>query len=112
MAGTVFKSIDKQRYKKIYPANRFAPIVVKQSAKNIVLETATMNFSEDSSVTTKTYYFTETYEASPNVTYGVKSTSGDMVLVKITSLTNQSVTVEISAPFTGTIDLQIVEISA
>ena len=112
MAGTVFKSIDKQRFKKIYPAKRRAPTVVKQSAKNIVIETATLTFTESSSVTSKTYTFTETYEANPNVTYGVKSTSGDMVLVKITSLSTQSVTVEISAPFDGTVDLQIVEIAA
>ena len=33
MAGTVFKNIDKQRFKKIYPAKRHVPIVVKQSVK-------------------------------------------------------------------------------
>jgi|SRR5210317_134253 hypothetical protein len=112
MAGTVFKSIDRQRFKKIYPAKRRAPSFVKQSSKNIVIETATLTFAESSSVTSKTYTFVETYEANPNVTYGVKSTNGDMVLVKITSLTALAVTIEVSAPFDGTVDLQIVEIES
>ena len=111
MAGTVFKNIDKQRFKKVYPARRRAPIMVKQSGKEVIIETTSIVFTESSSVTSKTYTFTETYNTNPNVTYGVKSTSGDMVLVKITALSNSSVTVEISAPFDGTVDLQIVEIA-
>ena len=87
MAGTVFKNIDKQRFKKIYPAKRHVPIVVKQSVKNIVIETASLTFQESSPITTLTYNFTQRYETIPNVTYGVTSTAGDMVLVKITSLT-------------------------
>jgi hypothetical protein len=112
MAGTVFKNIDKQRYKKIYPAKRHVPVVVKQSVKNIVIETASLTFSESSSATTSTYTFKQPYESIPNVTYGVTSTTGDMVLVKITSLTVTTVIVEISAPFDGSVDLQIMEISA
>ena len=46
------------------------------------------------------------------MTYGVTSTAGDMVLVKITSLTLAAVIVEISAPFDGSVDLQIMEIAA
>lgn len=112
MAGTVFKNIDKQRFKKIYPAKRHVPIVVKQSVKNVVIETASLNFQESSSITTLTYNFTQQYESIPNVTHGVNSTSGDMILVKITSLTLTAVIVEISAPFDGSVDLQIMEISA
>ena len=111
MAGTVFKNIDKQRFKKVYPARRRAPVMVKQSGKEVIIETVSLAFTESSSVTSKTYAFTEIYNTSPNVTYGVKSTSGDMVLVKITALSTSSVTIEISAPFDGTVDLQIVEIA-
>ena len=110
MAGTAFKSIDKQRFKKIYPANRFAPIVVKQSAKNLVIESTSIVFTESSGVTTRTYTFQESYQAVPNVTYGIKSTQGDMVLVKISEITTTQVTVVVSAAFDGSVDLQIVEI--
>jgi hypothetical protein len=110
MAQTTFKRLDKQRFKKIYPAKRFKPVMVVQTEKSLAIETATLTFTEASSATTATYTFTSTFDSIPNVTPGIKSTDGDMVLVKITALTTQSVTVEISAPFDGTIDLQIVEI--
>ena len=112
MAGTAFKSLDKNRFKKIYPAKRFAPDLVKQSEKNIVLENTKLNFTEASGTTTATYTFTQKYETVPTVTHGIRSAQGDMVLVKITTLTTQSVTVEVSAPFDGSIDLHITEISS
>ena len=112
MAGTAFKSIDKNRMKKIYPARRFAPVLVMQSEKNIVLENTKLIFTEASGATSKSYTFTEIYSTVPTVTHGVRSEQGDMVLVKITALTNQSVTVEVSAPFDGSIDLHITEIGS
>ena len=110
MAGTVFKSVDKQRFKKIYPARRHVPEIVKQSMKSLTIETASLAFEASSSTTSQTYNFTQTYDSIPNVTYGVKSAQGDMVLVKITELTTQLVTIEISAPFDGNVDLQILEV--
>ena len=112
MASTTFKRLDKQRYKKIYPAKRFKPVMVVQTEKSLAIETATLIFTEASSATTATYTFTSVFEANPNVTYGVRSAAGDMVLVKITELTTQSVSIEVSAPFDGSIDLQIVEIGS
>ena len=110
MASTTFKRLDKQRFKKIYPAKRFKPVMVVQTEKSLAIETATLIFTEASSATSATYNFTSAFATVPNVTYGVKSTAGDMVLVKITALTTQSVTIEVSAPFDGSIDLQVVEI--
>ena len=112
MAGTVFRSVDKQRFKKIYPAKRFAPIMVLQSEKNMVIETGVLNFTEASGTTSQTYNFTQIYEEVPTVVVGVNSIAGDMVLIKVTQLNNQSVTIEISAPFDGKVDLQIMEIGA
>jgi len=112
MAGTAFKSIDKNRFKKIYPAKRFAPVLAKQSEKNIVLENTKLVFTEASGQTTQTYTFTEAYSTIPTVTHGVRSVDGDMVLVKITTLTTQAVTVEVSAAFDGFIDLHITEIGS
>ena len=110
MASTTFKRIDKQRFKKIYPAKRFKPIMVVQTEKSLAIETATLIFTEAGAATSATYNFASVFETVPSVTYGVKSTSGDMVLVRITALTTESVSIEISAPFDGSVDLQIVEI--
>ena len=110
MAGTAFKSIDKERYKKIYPAKRFAPKWVKQSRKSLIIEAGKLEFTESSGVTSKTYTYKQLYASTPNITFGVNSTLGDMVLIKITAATNQTVTVEVSAAFDGSIDLQIMEI--
>ena len=112
MAGTAFKSVDKQRFKKIYPAHRFKPVVVKQTSKGLTFESTSLQFTEASGTTSQTYTFTQQYTVLPNVTHGIRSTDGDMVLVKITSLTTSSVTIEVSAPFDGSIDSQIVEIES
>tara|TARA_A100001015_G_scaffold260012_1_gene304388 strand:+ start:5802 stop:6140 length:339 start_codon:yes stop_codon:yes gene_type:complete len=112
MAGTAFKSIDKNRFKKIYPAKRFAPVLAKQSEKNIILENAKLVFNEASGTTSMTYTFEQKFATVPTVTHGVRSQLGDMVLVKITNLTSQSVSVEVSAPFDGSIDLHITEIGS
>jgi hypothetical protein len=110
MATTAFKRLDKQRYKKIYPAKRFRPVMVVQSEKSLAIETVTLIFTEASATTTATFNFAKEFNTVPNVTYGVRSNAGDMVLVKITELTTQQVTIEISAPFDGSIDLQILEV--
>lgn len=112
MAGTAFKSVDKQRFKKIYPAKRHAPVLVKQTNKGLTLESTSLEFTESSGTTSKTYTFTQAFLALPNVTHGIRSTNGDMVLVKITALSKTAVTIEVSAAFDGSIDLQIVEIES
>ena len=44
------------------------------------------------------------------MTYGVHSTNGDMVVVRISAVSNTSVTIELTAPFDGSVDLQIIEV--
>ena len=110
MSSTTFKRFDKQRFRKTYPTRRRRPIVALISDSSFTLEAASLTFTEASGSTSATYTFTKSYTAAPTVTYGVHSTNGDMVVVRISSISNTAVTIEVSAPFDGTIDLQILEI--
>jgi hypothetical protein len=111
MGATTFKKIDRQRYKKIYPANRKTPKMAVISDKSIIIESKTIDFTEASSVTTANYKFINTYETVPTVTYGVTSASGDMVIARITSVTITEVFIEVTAPFDGSVDIQILQVS-
>ena len=110
MGSTTFKKIDRQRYKKLYPAYRKTPRPATISDQSIHLESAQLNFSEGSGITSKTYLFENPYESVPTITYGVVSSSGDMVVVRIKEITTQRVVVEVSAPFDGSIDIQVLQV--
>ena len=110
MSSTTFKNFDKQRFRKTYPTRRRRPVTALISDSNFTLESTSLTFTEASGTTSATYIFTKSYIAAPTVTYGVHSTNGDMVVVRISSIDNNSVTIEVSAPFDGTIDLQILEV--
>lgn len=110
MAGTTFKTFDKQRFRKTYPSVRKRPITALISDSNFTLESTNLTFTEASGTTSATYNFNNTYINTPTVTYGVQSLDGEMVVVRISSISNTSVTIELSAPFDGSIDLQILEI--
>ena len=111
MSSTTFKRFDKQRFRKTYPTRRRRPVTALISDSNFTLESTRLSFTESSGTTTATYNFTKSYTAAPTVTYGVHSTNGDMVVVRISSIDTNSVTIEVSAPFDGTIDLQILEVA-
>ena len=110
MGATTFKKIDRQRYKKIYPHKRKTPRNAVISDGSIILEAKAIAFTEASSKTVATYIFTNTYETVPTVTCGVTSASGDMVIARITSVTTTEVVVEVTAPFDGSVDIQILQI--
>ena len=110
MSSTSYKYFDKQRFKKTYPIRRRRPITAVISDKGITLESAGIVFTEASGITQKTYNFKEPYNSAPTVTYGVHSTNGDMVVVRISAITTSGVTIELSAPFDGTVDIQVLEI--
>ena len=110
MGATTFKKIDRQRYKKLYPALRKTPRMATISDKSILLESNSIAFSESSGITGGTYTFECTYESIPTVTHGVTSTSGDMVIARIIELTTTRVVFEVTAAFDGSIDVQILQV--
>ena len=110
MSSTTFKNFDKQRFRKTYPTRRRRPIIGLISNSAFTLESTSITFTEASGATSATYNFTNTYASAPTVTYGVHSTNGDMVVVRISAVSNTSVTIELTAPFDGSVDLQIIEV--
>jgi len=110
MAGTKFKRIDRQRYKKIYPGLRKTPRMATISDKSIVLESFQIAFTEASSETRKAYVFQEQYEAVPTVTFGVSTAAGDMVIARIVEITTQRVVIDVTAPFDGFVDIQVIQV--
>ena len=110
MGATTFKKIDRQRYKKIYPAKRRTPRSAVISDKPLILESEKINFTEASGETAANYKFKNVYETVPTITYGVTSNNGDMVIVRVTAISTQEVFLEVSAPFEGSVDIQILEI--
>ena len=110
MGFTTFKKIDRQRYKKLYPAYRKTPRIATISDKSILLESESVLFTEASGATTATYVFESQFESIPTVTHGITSESGDMVIARIIELTTQRVVIEVSAPFDGAVDIQILQV--
>ena len=110
MGSTTFKKIDRQRFKKLYPAYRKTPRPATISDQSILLESASIPFYETDGETTKTFVFENAYESVPTITYGVVSDEGDMVVVRIKEITTQRVVIEVSAPFNGTVDIQILQV--
>ena len=110
MSHSTFKKIDRQRYKKIYPARRKTPRIATISDKSISIESKSIAFTESSGITIVTHKFENQYTTVPTVTFGITSTNGDMVIARITSITTTFVIVEITAPFDGSVDIQILQV--
>tara|TARA_B100000700_G_C14990026_1_gene830813 strand:- start:83 stop:424 length:342 start_codon:yes stop_codon:yes gene_type:complete len=110
MGYTTFKKIDRQRYKKIYPSKRKTPRNAVISDKSIVLESVSVAFTEASGTTVTRYQFRNKFETVPTVTVGVTSTSGDMVIPRITTITTTEVFIEVTAAFDGSVDIQVLQI--
>jgi exosome complex RNA-binding protein Csl4 len=110
MAGTKFKRIDRQRFKKIYPGLRRTPVTATISDQTIILESTQLVFTEASGITQKEFQFQSTYSSVPTVTMGVSSSEGDMVIARIVEITTQRVVVDVTAAFDGAIDLQVIQV--
>lgn len=104
-----YKRIDVQRQKKIYPFSRRKPIYRLLSDQKINLEVATVSFANED---TKVYNFTGTYSSAPVLSLGVKVPSDNLGIINvfIHTISSTSVTLKSSAPFTGDVFLQVLEV--
>jgi hypothetical protein len=110
MGATTFKKIDRQRFKKLYPAYRKTPRMATISDKSILLESATITCAEASGQTRYIYQFDGEFESVPTITYGITSEQGDMIILRMKEITTQRVVLDLSAPFDGTINLQVIQV--
>ena len=104
-----YRRVDIQRQKKIYPFSRRKPIYRLLSDQKINLEVATVSFNDED---TKVYNFTGTYSSAPVLSVGVKVPSDNfgIVNVYIHAISTTSVTLKSSAPFTGDVFIQVLEV--
>ena len=104
-----YKRVDIQRQKKIYPFSRRKPIYRLISDQKINLEVATITFADED---TKSYTFTGTYSSVPVLSVGVKVPDDSLGLVNvyIHAISKTAVTLKSSAPFSGDVMIQILEV--
>ena len=102
---------DVSRQKKVYPTSR------RKSQKRLMtnfavkLEVSVLPFVAQ---TTRTLTFDEPYENAPNVTLAVGPVNAAQPTVNafITAITNKTVTIETSGPFTGDIYVHVMEVNS
>ena len=104
-----FKTRDTSRLKKVYPVTRQKPRYQLISDQAVVYEKATISFNNQGSAT---YTFIETYTTPPPVSLSVTTSDEGIVNVYISTLTSETITIEASAPFTGTVELNILVVAS
>ena len=109
MGFTTFRRRDAQRFRKVYPRIRKTPRFFTISDSTMIIESAKVTMNNE---TSGQYTFVTSFDAVPNVQVTAETSSDDqgMVNLFITALTTKTVTFETSAPFTGTVHIQIIDI--
>ena len=117
MGSTTFKKYDRNRYRKIYPVNRFPPSLSYRSASQIIMETLSIEFDNEED---KTGTLVELYDALPTIVFSSSTTSKVLdgnVNLWLSALSFNSIdkkvyfTISASAPFTGTVSVKAIVVS-
>ena len=101
MGKASFKRRDKNRFRKVYPYIRKAPVYEYCSPSDIEIEVGEISYSNSD---TGTYTFTSTFLNAPMITaisYDSESNGTANINVYIDSVSTSSVTIKTSAAFTG-----------
>ena len=109
MGFTTFRRRDGQRFRKVYPRIRKTPKFYTVSDETMTIESAKV---EMTNATTGTFSFQLSYDSVPTVQLSSEASSDDqgMVNIFITAITTQDISWETSAPFTGTVHIQVLVI--
>lgn len=109
MGFTTFRTRDGQRFRKVYPRVRKTPRFFTISDSSMIVESTKITLANEAG---GEYEFQTSFESIPNVQITSEASSDEqgMVNVFITALTTKKVTFETSAPFTGTVHIQIIKI--
>jgi len=109
MGFTTFRTRDGQRFRKVYPRVRKTPRFFTISDSSMIVESTKVILANE---TNGEYEFTTSFDSIPNVQISSEASSDEqgMVNVFITALTTKKVTFETSAPFTGTVHIQVIKI--
>tara|TARA_B100002019_G_scaffold233014_1_gene206923 strand:- start:89 stop:424 length:336 start_codon:yes stop_codon:yes gene_type:complete len=109
MGFTTFRRRDGQRFRKVYPRVRKTPRFFTISDETMIVESAKVTMTNETSAT---YSFDTQFESIPTVQVTAQTSDDNqgMINVFVTSLSTTQVRWETSAPFTGTIHIQIIDV--
>ena len=114
--STTFKKYDRNRFRKIYPISRHPESTSYRSKAEVVIESASVIFSKED---TKSGTLQGFYSSLPTIAIGVSTTDTvgeeSNVNIFVSSLAVNasgvvSFTIKASAPFTGTVALQVMSV--
>jgi hypothetical protein len=98
------KAVDANRVRKTYPFIRRVPVIAYLMDEPMIIETADVAFSAIDSVV---HIFSETFTSVPVVT---ATASEENVNIYISNVSLTSVTINASAPFTGSCHIQAIQV--
>ena len=110
MGKASFKRRDKNRFRKVYPYIRKAPVYEYCSPSDIEIEVGEISYSGSD---TGTYTFESTFLTVPMITaisYDSESNNTANVNVYIDAVSTTSVTIKTSAPFTGKVHFHAIRV--
>lgn len=110
MGSTKFTKRDLNRFRKVYPYAQRRKVLRSISENSFTIEEGTIIFTDSS---TGSYTFAETYSSAPNVVISVYDSAGNSLAgvgLNITSITTTSVSVTSTANFTGTVNVQVLQV--
>jgi hypothetical protein len=111
MASTKFKKRNLNRYRKIYPYLRRAPVWSYIANKECIIEVGSIVFTNSNS---EIHTFSENYGHIPTVTaiaYDSDGNNSADVNVFISALSKTKMTVETSQSFTGTVQFHAIMVA-
>ena len=110
MGKASFKRRDKNRFRKVYPYIRKAPVYEYCSKNDVEIEVGEISYSNSD---TGTYTFESTFLTAPFITavsYDSEGNATANVNVYISSVSTSSVTIKTSAPFTGKVHFHAIRV--
>lgn len=115
--STTFTKYDRNRYRKIYPVNRFPESLSFRSRAEVIIESKEISFDNEDS---KTSSLDGIYKTLPTISLGVSTNdpTGEQsnVNIFISSLSlggdgKVTFTIKASSSFTGTIAMQVLSVT-
>lgn len=110
MGKASFKKRDKNRFRKVYPYLRKAPVYEYCTSSDVEIEVGEINFNNTD---TGTHLFTSAFITAPMITavsYDSSSNNSADVNIYISSVSTTSVTLKSSAPFTGKVHFHAIRV--
>ena len=110
MGKASFKRRDKNRFRKVYPYLRRAPVYEYCTDTDIEIEVGEITFNNTD---TGTHTFTSVFLSAPMITaisYDSSNNSSANVNIYIDSVSTTSVTLKSSAPFTGKVHFHAIRV--